>query len=337
MSSETLDLLITTLVLAASIGLSLYAALLVPSLVAALAPAALPASLAGLAAPHIWGTLIALLVIEWLTGRDRLADLSWHALHTLVKPLAAALLASLALTGLERPGQWAAALVASGLALALHMPALAARVAARTAGPYARRGLITSTQTGLALALAALAISAPPFAAGAAAIALFAPLPWLPRIWGAARLFLAAAFDALSRAGRPRAWEADERLPRPLRRAVEAELGSSLAGLKTTPVTLARLGFEHPYWRGRLLVLPGRPPLFARRRLRPHLLRLSQGDPASDRGLLVETVEVESARAEESYALCLGPETAPLAAILAVLASAPPLEPASGTSRELRG
>ncbi len=330
MSTDFLDILISLLAMAAAIGLSLYPALLVPATLGALGLIELPEALAGLATPPVWGMLTGLLLIEWLTARYRTSDLAWSLLHTLVKPQAAVLLVSTGLSAAALSAQWGVAFAALALTLVVHMSVLGMRAAAHTAGPYTKPALITTIQWSLAAGLSFLAISAPPFAAAATVMLVLAPLPWLPSVWGAAYLPLASAFDALSRAGHPRRWDSGaERLPTRLRQAVEAQIGAPLRAAKSTRATLARLGSQRPYIRGRLIVEAESAPFFAHRRgLRPAVIPLGRGSSAGDGGLLVETVETS---APVPYTLCLGPEAPPLSAVLAVLAGS---EPAGGQDRQ---
>lgn len=320
-SPQLLDLLLTVLAIAAAMGLSVYAALAVPGLAAYLDLIALPEPLAGLAAPPVWGMLLGLLVIEWITAHFRVIDLAWSVLHTLVKPQAAFLVAALGLSSATTATGWTAAIVALALALFIHLSLLAARAAVHTAGPHARPIAIAALQWPLAAGLALLAVTAPPLAAAVAAILLFAPLPWLPQVWGAALLPLRTALYVLTRPDRARRWDAGlERLPEPLRRVVETELGGPIKSVRSTPATLARLGSRRPFCRGRLVVAPERPPLFTHRRgFRAQVVRLGSGSAVSDGGLLVETVETE---APVPWALCVGPDAAPASAIVAAVEGA---------------
>jgi hypothetical protein len=134
-SPATVDLLLSLLAIAAAIGLSLYAALGLPGLASYLGLLDLPGPLVGLAAPYVWGTLLALALLELLISRSRLTDLLWNALHTLARPLAATIFLSAALTGGPHTAQWVAGLTGLGIALLVHMAVLAVHTAARTRSP----------------------------------------------------------------------------------------------------------------------------------------------------------------------------------------------------------
>lgn len=329
MSPATVDLLLSLLAIAAAIGLSLYAALGLPGLASYLGLLELPGPLVGLAAPYVWGTLLALALLELLISRSRLPDLLWNALHTLARPLAATIFLSAALTGGSQTAQWAAGLTGLAIALLVHMAVMAVHTAARTAGPKPAAPGFPALQLVLAAALGTLAWIAPPIAAAAGAVLVLAPLPWSPRLWGAAGLVLVAVSSALSRPGRSRQWDVGPgRLPGSLQRAVKRELGPLDSSLRSAPAGLARFGPRWPYIRGRLVVAAEKPPLFAHRRgLRARAVRLGRGPGVADHGALLETVEIE---AEVPYAVCVGPSGPPGPAILAALRGAADPEPAVG-------
>ena len=328
-SPATVDLLLSLLAIAAAIGLSLYAALGLPGLASYLGLLDLPGPLVGLAAPYVWGTLLALALLELLISRSRLTDLLWNALHTLARPLAATIFLSAALTDGPHTAQWAAGLTGLGIALLVHMAVLAVHTAARTAGPRPAAPGFTALQLALAAALGTLAWIAPPIAAAAGAVLVLAPLPWSPRLWGAASLVLVAVYSALSRPGRSRHWEVGPgKLGKSLQQEVKRELGPLDSSLRSAPAGLARFGPRWPYIRGRLVVVADKPPLFAHRRgLRARAVHLGRGRGVADEAALLETVEIE---ADVPYALCVGPSGPGGAAILAALGRAGDREPGVG-------
>ncbi|UCC83435.1 MAG: DUF4126 family protein [Gemmatimonadota bacterium] len=312
-------LLLSVLACAAAFGLSLYAALAAPSALSHLGLLELPEPLSGLGTPLVWVTLVALALVELAASRFRLTDLLWSALHTIIRPPAAALFASAALEGQGQGIQWGAALLALAVALFVHIPVLAAHTASRTAGPAPQLRGLTSVQLVLAGAIATIAWTAPPFAAVASLVPVLAPLPWWPRLWGAAHLAIAATLAVITRAGRYRQWDAGPRgLPRWLSRAAEAKLGVPLSRTRSARVCLARIGTRWLYLRGRLVVAQERTPLFAHRRgFRARLVPLQRAAGQADHQALVETVVLDT---QNPYSLCLGPDAPPGPAILAALA-----------------
>jgi hypothetical protein len=312
------ELLLSLLAGAAAIGLSPYAALAATGLASYLGLVALPGTLSGLAAPVIWGSLLALTLLDAALSHYRLSDLVWNAFHTLVRPLAAVLYASAALAHTSEALQWVGALTALLLALLVHFSVLAVRTAARSAGPISRRSGFTALRLLAAAALATLAPAAPPYAAALAALLLLAPLPSFPRLWGAVSLALRAVLVALTRPDRLHRWDSGaDKLPRRLRRALERELGEPIGPARSARVTLARLGPRWVYRPGRLVFSHLRPPLFVyRRALRPRVLRLQRGVGRPDHRALIETLEVEG---RMPYAFCLDPAAPTGPAIMAEL------------------
>lgn len=329
MSPANIDPLLSLLAVAAAIGLSLYAAIGLPGLASYLGLLELPEPLAGLAAPYAWGTLLALALVELVISRSRLADLLWNALHTLIRPLAATIFLSAALADSSHAAQWAAGLAGLGAALLAHMAVLAVHSAARTAGPRPAAPGFTALQLSLAATIATLAWTAPPVAAAAGAVVVLAPLPWIPRLWGAASLVLLAVHSALSRPGRARTWDVGPgKLPRALQRAVEQELGPLGGSVRSVRAVLARLGPRWLYLQGRLVAVAEKPPVFAHRRgLRARAVCLGRGPGVADHGALVETVEIEAA---VPYAVCVGPAGPAGPAILAALKAEEGVEPGAG-------
>ncbi len=316
---DAITLLLSVLACTAAIGLSLYAALALPGALSHFGLLALPEPLSGLGTPLVWVTLVILALVELLISRVRLADLVWSVLHTIIRPPAAVLFASASLEGYGPGTQWGVALAALAVALLVHIPALAVHTASRTAGPVPQLPGFTGAQLALAGIIATLAWTAPPYAAAAAIISVLAPLPWWPRLRGAARLAIAALLAAVTRAGRYHRWDIGPAgLPHWLCRAAETELGVPLSRVRSAKVSLARIGIRWPYLRGRLVVAQDRTPLFAHRRgFRARLLPLQRAAGHADHGALVETVVLDS---QAPYSLCLGPDAPPGPAVLAALA-----------------
>lgn len=319
MSAEAL--LPALLASAAAIGLSPYAALSAQGFAAALGLVVLPASLAGLASPLVWLPLALIALVQGALSRLRTADLVWGSLHTLIAPLAALLLASTPLTDLPPVATWLLAAAALVVTLLVHLYVLGTHVAAWTAGPARSIGRFTAVQLAGAAVLAALAWGVPSYALAWTALILLAPLPWLPRLLGAAALPMRALALVLARPARPRRWGAGLGvLPHGLREAATAKLaeaGSSLRNVRSTPVTLSRWGPRWPYRRGWLVQEEGQSPLFlGRRGMRSEALRLGPGRGYVDHGVLVETLEVEGAW---PYALCVDASSPGAPAILAAI------------------
>jgi hypothetical protein len=92
----------------------------------------LPEQLQVLAHPWVLGIAIALYVIEFLADKIPLVDTAWDAIHTVIRPPAAALLAYGAAGTAPPEWRWGAALLAGGVALTSHGTKASARAAANT-------------------------------------------------------------------------------------------------------------------------------------------------------------------------------------------------------------
>lgn len=330
-SDFTPDLPLTIFAATAAIGLSPYAALAAVGLLTFLGVAALPPALAGLANPLLWGTLTGLTAIDGILSRFRLTDLVWNVLHTIVRPVAAFLFASAALAAASPAGQWLGSLSALVIALLVHVSVLAVRTAARTAGPEPWFPGLTSVRLLCAALFAAFALTAPPLAAATAAVVVFAPLPWSPRLWGAASLAFGSVLHALTRADRLHEWEVGaDRLPRALRQTAQAALGQPSGPIRHANATLARLGPAWPYWRGRIVVEAESPVVFLHYRgLRPRAIPLRADAARVDDGALIETLETED---PVPFSLCLGPDAPTGPAILTALRRSCAAAQSGGTS-----
>lgn len=307
---------------AVAAGLSLYAALAAIGLAAFVGLLALPAAFSGLAAPPVWGTLILLHLAETLAGRVRTADIAWNAVHLLVKPLGAALLASVALESLPQHIAWIGAAAAAAVALFVHLTVMGLHIASHTSGPLPKPGALAAVLPILAAGLGIGAILAPRVTALFAWLLLLAAIPGMPRFWTLAYAGTRALGTALWMPGRDRGrWETDpDSLPVGQREAVESQLGRPLEAVRSAPAVLARLGTRWPFYRGRLVIIPEIRPLFSYRRLfDSDVIELSAGAGVGRGELLLQALDVEG---EPPYTLYVGSEAPPGRVILAALADA---------------
>ena len=115
-----------------SSGLNLYATIATLGLLQRFGVIHLPPSLQVLSHPAILGIAIALYAIEFLADKIPYVDSVWDAIHTLIRPPAAALLAYSAAVSAPPEWRWGAALLAGGVALTSHGTKASARAAANT-------------------------------------------------------------------------------------------------------------------------------------------------------------------------------------------------------------
>jgi len=115
-----------------SSGLNVYATIATLGLLQRFGVIQLPGSLEVLAHPWIVGIALALYAIEFLADKIPYVDTVWDALHTLIRPPAAALLAYAASVSAPPEWRWGAALLAGGVALTSHGTKASTRAAANT-------------------------------------------------------------------------------------------------------------------------------------------------------------------------------------------------------------
>jgi hypothetical protein len=115
-----------------SSGLNLYATIATLGLLERFGVVHLPERLQVLAHPWVLGIAIALYVIEFLADKIPLIDTVWDAIHTVIRPPAAALLAYGAAGAAPPEWRWGAALLAGGVALTSHGSKASVRAAANS-------------------------------------------------------------------------------------------------------------------------------------------------------------------------------------------------------------
>ena len=112
-----------------SSGLNLYATVATLGLLQRFGVLRLPPGLQALAHPWVLGIAIALYLLEFLADKIPYFDTVWDAVHTFIRPPAAAILAYAAASGAAPERRWSAALIAGGVALTSHGTKASARAA----------------------------------------------------------------------------------------------------------------------------------------------------------------------------------------------------------------
>jgi hypothetical protein len=113
-----------------SSGLNLYATIATLGLLQRFQIIHLPAALEPLAHPWVIAIALALYAIEFFADKIPLVDTAWDAIHTFIRPPAAALLAYASAGAAPPEWRWGAALLAGGVALTSHGTKASARAAA---------------------------------------------------------------------------------------------------------------------------------------------------------------------------------------------------------------
>jgi hypothetical protein len=115
-----------------SSGLNLYATVATLGLLQRFGVLHLPPGLQNLSHPWVLAIAIALYLLEFFADKIPYFDTFWDALHTFIRPPAAALLAFAAAGGAPPEWRWGAALLAGGVALTSHGTKASARAAVNT-------------------------------------------------------------------------------------------------------------------------------------------------------------------------------------------------------------
>ena len=117
-------------------GLNLYATILSAGLLQRFSVITLPPSLQVLAHPVVLALALLLFVVEFVADKVPLVDSVWDAVHTFIRPPAAAILSYSAFGGVPEPWKIGAALLAGSVALTSH----AAKASIGTPAPHRCRG-----------------------------------------------------------------------------------------------------------------------------------------------------------------------------------------------------
>jgi Domain of unknown function (DUF4126) len=127
-----IEILALTLGAGFSSGLNLYATVATLGLLERYGVVHLPAPLAVLSHPIVIGIAVGLYLVEFLADKIPYFDTIWDAIHTFIRPPAAAVLAYAAAGGAAPEWRWAAALIAGGVALTSHGAKATTRAAINT-------------------------------------------------------------------------------------------------------------------------------------------------------------------------------------------------------------
>jgi hypothetical protein len=115
-----------------SSGLNLYATVATLGLLERFGVIHLPQSLHALSHPAVLSIAVVLYIVEFFADKIPYVDTVWDALHTFIRPPAAAFLAYGAAGAAPAEWRWAAALLAGGVALTSHSTKASARAAVNT-------------------------------------------------------------------------------------------------------------------------------------------------------------------------------------------------------------
>ena len=145
-------------------GLNLYATVLIVGLVQVAGWATLPAGMHVLANPVVLGVAAILFLVEFLADKVPYVDNLWDAVHTFIRPTAAAAIAFGALSSASEGWKIGAMLLAGSVALTSHSAKASTRAAVNTSPEPFSNWMLSVGEDLIAGFLTWLAIAHPVFA-----------------------------------------------------------------------------------------------------------------------------------------------------------------------------
>lgn len=199
-------------------GINLYATIALVGVAARLGwIAGLPPAVQGVQNPVILGTAAALYFVEFLIDKIPHADTVWDVIHTIVRPVAAALLVAGALGEASWPIQIAGGLLAGAVALGAHGLKAGLRLIMNFRPRKALNVTVSIIEDLFAVALAVAVLMYPMVALGLAAAAVPLTLLAGPRLWRAGVLAMRALVARLRGFFGRKQWRDTDALPKRLR------------------------------------------------------------------------------------------------------------------------
>jgi hypothetical protein len=312
-------------------GLNLYATIAVVGLSARFDLVALPPGMRGLENGIIIGIAAAIYLVEFVSDRVPGIDHAWEAVHTVIRPAAAAMLTLLALEGAPAAVRYGAVAAAAFVALAAH-------------GTKAGLRLITTPRwldddghlaPRRPLARTAVSVLADAVAVGVAVAALLYPeigvfvlaAVAVLLVFGGPRLWRAAGMGARALLARgrgffgPRSWTLRPALPASVRNLIPPEpLGRSPA--RAVPAAVTGLRGAGAYRGGWLVFTCDGPCFIYSARFRTRSRELADiSDVRLRRGVLTDTLEVRNGSSSGTITLFLFKDGPPAAVTAAELRS----------------
>jgi hypothetical protein len=142
-------------------GLNLYLTVAAAGLFQRFGVVQLPDSLQVLANPIVLGVAITMFVIEFIADKIPYVDTAWDAVHTFIRPPAAAIIAYSAFAHVPEEWKVGASLLAGGVALTSHGAKATSRAAANTTPEPFSNWTLSVLEDGLAVFLTWMAATHP--------------------------------------------------------------------------------------------------------------------------------------------------------------------------------
>jgi uncharacterized protein DUF4126 len=169
-------------------GLNVYATVAAAGLFQRFGIVQLPDSLQVLANPFVLAIAITLFVVEFIADKIPYVDSVWDAVHTFIRPPAAALIAYSAFGQVPEEWKVGAALLAGGVALTSHGAKATTRAAANTSPEPVSNWTLSILEDGLAVFLAWLAAAHPILTAAVVVVLVIVSVLLIWKLYGYLRL-----------------------------------------------------------------------------------------------------------------------------------------------------
>jgi hypothetical protein len=169
-------------------GLNLYATVAAAGLFQRFGIVQLPDSLQVLASPFVLGIAITLFLIEFIADKIPYVDSVWDAVHTFIRPPAAAIISYSAFGQVAEEWKVGAALLAGGVALTSHGAKASTRAAANTSPEPVSNWTLSVLEDGLAVFLAWMAATHPILTAGIVVVLVILAVLLIWKLFGYLRL-----------------------------------------------------------------------------------------------------------------------------------------------------
>jgi len=164
-------------------GLNVYATVAAAGIMQRLGIVSLPESLQVLSHPLVLGVALTLFVVEFIADKIPYVDSAWDAVHTFIRPPAAAVLSYSAFGNVGEEWKLGAALLAGSVALTSHGAKASTRAAANTSPEPVSNWVLSLFEDGLAVFLVWMAAEHPYWTAGLVLILVVLAVLLIRKLW----------------------------------------------------------------------------------------------------------------------------------------------------------
>jgi hypothetical protein len=168
-------------------GLNVYATVAAAGIMQRLGLVHLPDTLQVLAHPIVLGLAGTLFIIEFIADKIPYVDSAWDAVHTFIRPPAAAILSYSAFGNVPEEWKLGAALLAGSVALTSHGAKASTRAAANTSPEPVSNWALSLFEDGLVVFLVWMAAEYPLLTAGLVIVLLIVAVLLIRKLWKFAR------------------------------------------------------------------------------------------------------------------------------------------------------